>query len=236
MKKFLFIPALIISALITSCNIGDEENYSEFFTYATVFAAADQDSGIAFVNDYDQTFYVISNATNTDLSTLTVGDRKVISVKAVASELSDYDFAITLNNIYDVEVGECVTVETQEESDALLDSPFEFISPDIVLTQGFLSIYVGYPSDDIMNIKYYLVDNKVAELEEEIEDGYVYLELRIATTNVDDGGKDYEEFVSFDLEPFRDILEGKDGIILRLNTETNDIVYHEISSSSIFAE
>lgn len=236
MKKFLIIPSLIISALFASCSLGDDESYYQFATYATVCADSELESGISFKNDYGQTFYITTNNSSTELSSLTVGDRKVIDITAYASQLSDYDFSATLNNIYDVTMGECVTITTQEQSDEILDSPLEFISSEMVLTQGFLSIYVGFPSDDIMNIKYYLVENQAAELEEEIDDDYLYLELRIATTNVDDAGKDYEEFVSFELTPFYDALSDKDGIVLRLNTETNDIVYHTISSSSIFEE
>lgn len=237
MKKFLFATALIISTLLTSCN-KDGENYAMFQTYVTVCADASLDEGIYFENDFGQTYYVATNATNTDLTEIPVGARKFITVKAYASTISEYDRAITLNGIYDVETGECTSVSSQEQSDAILDLPLKGIDPNIMLGQGLLNIHLVFSSDDIMNNVFYLVENTFAELDEDIEidEDYACLELRIATTNEDKKGKSYEQFVTFDLEPFRDILEDKKGIVLRLNTETNDIVYHTVSSFSIFPE
>ena len=59
------------------------------------------------------------------------------------------------------------------------------------------------------------------------EEGYLNLELR-RDAHGDEGGYNYDRYVSFKLDSFKEDLEGKKGIILRVNTRMNGVKYIKI--------
>ena len=56
---------------------------------------------------------------------------------------------------------------------------------------------------------------------------YQNLELR-RDAHGDEGGYNYDRYVSFKLDSFKEDLEGKKGIILRVNTRMNGVKYIKI--------
>ncbi len=244
MKRLLTFSAVILTAMmLKSCiNNDDPTNYTTMYTYATVCEDEQQESGVSFVTDYGLTFYVTTNFSDTDLKDLEAGERKMTYVKLEASQYTGYSYSATLNSMSDVTMGECLTVETEEENEELADYPITYFQTSANASVGYLNISIGIESDDIENAKFYLVENLSEESESEDEDSeettnnYLNLELRIDNNNNSGKGQEYQQYITFLLEPFRTQLKDKYGITLRLNTEKDDIIYYTISSTQLFAD
>lgn len=238
MKKLLVIPMLIIAALTSSCNNSDSNsNYANVYTYATIVEDLTQDSGVSFETDNGESFYVINNYTTATLSKLIVGARIITGVRIDNSveDLGSYDYAVDLYEIIGVKVGETTTITTETENDDMADDQFSFILKNITLMYGYLNLYVGFQSEEVNDVEFYLVDNTYVT-PDETESGYLNLELRYNSGGESGEGSLYETYLSFSVEDFRTQLEGMDGIILRIKTDTSDEIYVTIDSELIFGD
>ena len=126
--------------------------------------------------------------------------RVVIYFNLLNNKVEGYDYNMALYYIQDIYSGGTKVVTTQEELDALEDDKTSF-------KEAFLN------------------SNYLAP--EYTEEGYLNLELR-RDAHGDEGGYNYDRYVSFKLDSFKEDLEGKKGIILRVNTRMNGVKYIKI--------
>ncbi|MFI3289945.1 MAG: NigD-like C-terminal domain-containing protein [Rikenellaceae bacterium] len=239
MKKLLFLPAMIIASAIalTSCSDNNKDSYYGVYTYATVFEDDNNEEfGILFETDYGKKIYVEENNTTVNIKNLTVGDRKVVGMKLVEAT-GDYTYSGSLFDIMAVSMGDCTTIESEEQNDAIADLALTLLNSNYSLGMGYLNLFIGFNTDDFKNAQYYLANNEVVD-PTTTKSGYLNLELRVDGSSDEDNNKECFDYVSFNLESFRELLEDKKGIMLRINTvdEDDEIQYVEISSSKIFGD
>lgn len=218
MKKFLFICALATAALFTSCDKNEYDPSQNQATYIlTAREDADQEFGIYFESDDDKMIYIVENKTTTDLSEIADGTRLVVKLSLAESELDGYDFAATVHGVGSVIIGEVLTIEDEEMDETIADDQLSYVFSDITLYGGYLNILLGYKTEDVENTKFRLVVNNAVEPEESA-DGYLNLELRYdsATDEDSDDVEEYDKFVCFDLESIGELLDGMDGVLLRI--------------------
>lgn len=241
MKKILLICALV-TALATSCvkkNVGPTEFKSTYML--TVCESDDQEFGLYFESDTHETLRVIANNTTQDLTELENGARIAVLGIVDKSTTDDFDYTIEVFNIFDVIEGEYVAVDDAEADAAIADDNLSYIFSSVGLYKGYLNMLVGYKTADVENVKFRLVTNNVTE-PETTEEGFLNLELRYDDASSDDdadvkattSAKEYDDYLSFDLEPIRDLLEGKDGIILRIKSVKSGTKYIKLESKNIY--
>lgn len=209
---------LIAVLFITSCNNDNDWDWPEGYTFATVMEDT-EDEAIYFMMDNEQSFIVENNKSTVDINNLEVGQRVVVGITLYDDISGLYDYAADLYVVYAVKMGENVVVTTQEESDEIADDDFSYLVSNISLVNGYLNILAGYTTEDVDNVKFYLVENLVDADEADSSSNYLDLELRYDNASSEDAKtSSYESYISFDMESFSDKLEGKSGVKLRVKT------------------
>lgn len=237
MKKLILMSAAIATAIFTtSCDKmgqGSDLDLPSLYVYATVCDDPLNEVECYFKTDADVSFFISENRSTTALSSLEEGDRVVAGVKAEKLEDSRFDNSAILYRVFPVVVGSCETVEDGDQSDALADNKLDFVLNDFNISNGYLNMYVGYSTDDTASAKFVLVENLASDPATTVN-GYLNLELRYDDAEADsdsDDYKSYENYLSFKLEDFSSQLEGKDGIVLRINTVKSGTTNIKITSS-----
>ena len=222
MKRFgLFLLVTMAAAIFTSCDDSDGD-YPRLSAFASVKPLENND------------FYVVLD----DGKTVYPGDKsrigsykaeegqRVIYFNLLNNKVEGYDYNMALYYIQDIYSGGTKVVTTQEELDQLKDDNTSFMGAR--LNSNFLTVGVGFNATDLTKHTFLLVRNDVTEIAPEYtEEGYLNLELR-RDANGDEGGYNYDRYVSFKLDSFEEDLEGKKGIILRVNTRMNGVKYIKI--------
>lgn len=249
MKKVFFYLLLAATPLsMTSCDNDNGQDWDrpESYAFATVMEveaekASDEEEGdnkdhLYFKLDNNLTFTVGENKSNADYSTLEAGERVIVGVTLCDSDSDEYDHSAELYDIEKVFLGQNIEVTTQEESDAIADHAATNVSKQATLTYGYLNLFVEFSSEDIKNVEFYLVENLIAEEADESEKSYLSLELRFDDASGDEkaSATEYQSYVSFDMESYREKLEGKDGVALRVKTGDDKISEIEIDSTKLF--
>lgn len=244
MKKLLFGTVVSAMAILnTSClDNGDYNEYlPELYTYATVSkssenATSEQDSlstDIYFTMDNNQTFAISENKSSIDYKKLSVGRRVITGVTLKSSYEETFDYTATLFEVVDVVSGKNRVVVTQSESDAIRNDYLSFIATTATLTNGYLNIYAGFSAMSQEIVDFYLVENLTGEITPGgANSDYLNLELRFSRAT--NGSVNFEKYISFDMESFREKLEGKKGINLSVKTLKSGDFDMKINSTSLF--
>ncbi|MFI3298915.1 MAG: NigD-like C-terminal domain-containing protein [Rikenellaceae bacterium] len=246
MKK-IFLFALSAMFLTTSCNRNNDFRfdfeYPDLYCFATVVAVdaqpatdSDQDgdeniADIYFRLDSQETFIVTENVSKTNLDDLEVGKRVITGVTLTDKSDSSYNYTAKLFEVVDVLVGQSLTITDEQQSDSIANHQLSYIAKDITLTLGYLNLLTGVVTEKQDDIKFYLVDNQCGE-----KDAYLYLELRYDSASQEGKGTKVEQYVSFDMESYREQLEGKKGVILSVNTEKSGDTTVIVNSTDLFLD
>lgn len=230
MKKMILSSLIAAMALlVTSCNSDKELDLPNYYVYATLL---DKSDSYSFAMDDSKTFIVSETRVSVNSSYLTVGSRYVVGVTFSEPEAdSSYDYSAVTYDIIEVAMGDCRVVTDQSESDDIADDEFSYISTAVSLSYEYLNLLVGYKTDNLSGANFYLVENQMENTE---IGNLLYLELRYDSATTSTTGVNYESYVSFNMNSFRDKLEGKSGIVLRINTLISGVQDIEIDATNLF--
>ena len=211
------------AAIFTSCNDSDGD-YPRLSAFASVKPLENNDFYV--VLDDGKTIYP-GDKSRIGSYKAEEGQRVVVYFNLLNNKAEGYDYNMALYYIPDIYSGETKVVTTQEELDELADYNTSYMGAR--LNNNFLNVGVGFNATDLSKHTFLLVRNDVTEIAPEYtEDGYLNLELR-RDAHGDKGGYSYDDrYVSFKLDAFKEDLEGKKGIILRMNTRMNGVIYRMI--------
>ena len=133
-----------------------------------------------------------------------------------------------MRNIY---TGETRIVTTQEEVEELPDAQTSYFGGS--MNSNWLNVGIGFNASDLSKHKFLLVRNDFTQIDSDNKkEGYLNLELRHDAGTDTSGGYSYDDrYVSFKLDQFKEDLEGMNGIILRMNTRQNGVIYLQINMS-----
>ena len=223
MKRFgLFLLVTMAAAIFTSCNDSDGD-YPRLSAFATVKPLENNDFFV--VLDDGKTVYP-GDKSRIGSYKAEEGQRVIIYFNLLNNKVEGCDYNMALYYIQDIYLGGTKVVTTQEELDALEDDKTSF--KDARLNNNYLNVWIGFNACDLTKHTFLLVRNDVTEIAPEYtEEGYLNLELR-RDAHGDEGGYNYDRYVSFKLDSFKEDLEGKKGIILRVNTRMNGVKYIKI--------
>ena len=221
MKKFGWLLLTLLAALpFTACN-DDEGGYPYNYVYGiitTVHTIGEED--YYFERDNGQTLYPSEKPA---LYEAREGSRAIIYFDLLES-IPDYDYNIRLFGVDNIYTGAARVVTTQEELDRLDGAGFPTAYWKYFnLTKKWLTLYLLYPVTENDKHAFTVIVNKVSEPGQS-EEGYLNLELRHSAGG-DVAGYTLGYYVSFDMEPIAAELEGKKGIILRIDTRENGTKY-----------
>lgn len=221
MKKLgLLLFAALGMVLFVACNDSDGD-YPQRSAFATVKTLENND--YYFVLD-DQTTIYPSDKSRIGSYNAKDDQRVIIAFTLLRDGIDGYDYNMAIYLIQNIYSGETVVIKTQDELEALADDQTSYLGANI--EGDFLNVGVGFSASDLKKHQFKLVLNEVPAEEvqdSDISDKYQTLELR-RDANGDNGGYNYENlYVSFKLDEFKEQLDGKQGIILRVNTRFNGV-------------
>lgn len=137
------------------------------------------------------------------------------------------DYGLRLFGVREVHASTAAVVTTEEEEDAIEDHAISYLYNNISFGGNYINLLLGARADDIDDVRFYLVDNQF-EAPSKSYEGYLNLELRYDRGTDEAMGLTYEEFVSLDVTPFEEQLEGMDGVLLRVVTLNSGTVYIKV--------
>lgn len=236
MRKFFSYSLLLATALfVSSCDNNDDWDLPRGYAFATVMEDAEDDVTY-FMLDNDETFIVEQNKSNVDIDKLEDGQRVVAGVTLYEDDSAIYDYTADLYVIYRVIMGENVVVNNEAEADEIPDDRLAYVVDNMTLTRGYLNILAGFKTDDMDSVNFRLVENLVVDEDEKRDSDYLYLELRYDNGDSDSAAAGYESYVSFDMDAYREQLEDKEGIKLRIKTVKSGTITLTIKSFNLYPE
>ena len=205
MKKFgLFLIAAIAVTAFTSCN--DDDGGEPLRTLITTVRTLDG-GDYYFQRDNGETLYP--------------GNK---------SRVPGYDYNIDLYFVENIYTGTSEIVTDAARLEELGSAKTGFQSNTFNLTKEWLTFYALYPVSDNSKHTFTVIVNEVkdegekgdggAEQSEAAETDYLQLELR-HNPGGDTQGYTDGYYVSFDLTPLAERLEGKKGVVLHIETNKN---------------
>ena len=217
MKKLglFLIPALAV--LLSACNDddGDYPRYTPLITTVRTIDASGSD--YYFQRDNGQTLYP-SDKSRVAAYRATDRQRAVIWFNLLQG-IQGYDYNIALYAVQEIYTGTSEEVDTPARLEELGDSPASITPAYCNLSDEWLTLYLGYPVMDNSKHDFTLIVNRV-EAPEESHEGYLDVELR-HNSGSDLAGYTQWYYVSFDLTPIAPLLEGKQGVTLKIKTQQN---------------
>ena len=221
MKKLglFLIPALAV--LLSACNDddGDYPRYTPLITTVRTIDASGSD--YYFQRDNGQTLYP-SDKSRVAAYRATDRQRAVIWFNLLQG-IQGYDYNIALYAVQEIYTGTSEEVDTPARLEELGDSPASITPAYCNLSDEWLTLYLGYPVMDNSKHDFTLIVNRV-ETPEESHEGYLDVELR-HNSGSDLAGYTQWYYVSFDLTPIAPLLEGKQGVTLKIKTQQNGTKY-----------
>ena len=207
MKKFgLFLIAAIAVTAFTSCN--DDDGGEPLRTLITTVRTLDG-GDYYFQRDNGET---------------------VIIWFTLQNGIADYDYNIDLYFVENIYTGTSEIVTDAARLEELGSAKTGFQSNTFNLTKEWLTFYALYPVSDNSKHTFTVIVNEVkdegekgdggAEQSEAAETDYLQLELR-HNPGGDTQGYTDGYYVSFDLTPLAERLEGKKGVVLHIETNKN---------------
>ncbi|WP_295940517.1 NigD-like C-terminal domain-containing protein [uncultured Alistipes sp.] len=227
MKKLsLFLLVAFIAVSFSSCNDSDGD-YAKSWAYVSVKQLANND--YYFVLDNSKTVYP-GDKSRVPGYTPEEDKRVIILFNQLRTAAEGYDYNVALYSVLSVFKGETKIVTTEEELEELADDQTSLFLENSTFNSNYLNLGIGFNATDLSKHKFYLVRNDVTEVDaEHRKEGYLNLEFRHDADGDTNGFSHDNRYVSFDLEEFKADLQGKTGIIMRIQTRLNGVRYIELN-------
>ena len=237
MKKIgLFLIAAMAVFAFTSCNDDTDGDYPRYTPLITTVRTIGGEEGEAsadyyFQRDNGEKLYP-SDKTRVPDYKGKERQRAIIWFNLLKESVPDYDYNIALYAVDEIFTGKAQVVNTAEELEALgtAKTGFKDSKELFNLSKEWLTFYALYPVSDNSKHTFTVIVNEVkdegekgdggAEQSEAAETDYLQLELR-HNPGGDTQGYTDGYYVSFDLTPLAERLEGKKGVVLHIETNKN---------------
>lgn len=218
MKRIFIIAAMMLPLFAVSCNkhINDTDTYPDYYSFVT---AEMQDGKLLRFRTDDGRTMVPDNYTSLNL---TDNQRVVIYFDLVNEEDKDKDDALIrlLNIDRDVVIAKSAIVADEDAAKALGDNGTSVnLSPNRPqLTAKYFNIYLGFNAD-----KPEKHDFTMAFIESSANDSKV-LDLTVChNDNSDTSSIDWWTWVSFPVDEFASLYEGKDKVRISIKTRMSGV-------------
>ena len=225
MKKFgLFLIAAMAVIAFTSCNDDSDGDYPRYSLITTVCTSDGGD--YYFLRDNGEKLYP---GDKTRLPGYKPDPEKtqrtIVWFNLLTDAPAGYDYNIALYGVDNIFTGTSKIVDTQEQLDELGSEQTGYREDTFNLTKEWLTFYALYPVSDNSKHNFTVIVNNVeddSEPESAQEAGSDYLKLELRhSAGGDTQGYTHGFYLSFDLTPLAEQLEGKKGVILHIETREN---------------
>ena len=223
MKKFgLFLIAATLVMAFVSCNDDDSKPLRTLITTVRTLDGGDY----YFQRDNGETLYPGNKSRVPGYKPDPDKTQRVIIWFTLQNGIADYDYNIDLYAVENIYTGTSEVVTDAARLEELGSAKTGFQSNTFNLTKEWLTFYALYPVSDNSKHTFTVIVNEVkdgdegAEQAEAADADYLQLELR-HNPGGDTQGYTDGYYVSFDLTPLAELLEGKKGVVLHIETYEN---------------
>ncbi len=245
MKQNLLFATLFSALTFVSCNDNGEAQepgtYPDKAAYVSITVVeskeVEDEELYCFTMDNGDKLFLADNPLNIDLSEenperiviyyAVIEDYSEEGSESLAGASYECDYGIRLFDKKEVYLSESATVENKEESELISDHALAYLYNSFSYGNGYINILAGIKADKLEDINFYLVENLYEDPEKD-EPDYLCLELRYDRGTDESVGTTTEQFVCLGLDAFKDQLEGKAGVLLRVLTATSGTGYAKI--------
>lgn len=134
MKRILFLPLVLLAFLFTGCMNENEDYEQEYLELGVVHGYSS--TNFLIKTDSDLILYPVESLANLDVEN---GERVLVRYTVVEQAQGlDYDFAIKVLALAEIETSEIVHADSQEVRDTLKNDPVQIIN--VWIAQHFLNI------------------------------------------------------------------------------------------------
>ena len=234
-KNGLFLIAAMAVFAFTSCNDDTDGDYPRYTPLITTVRTIGGEEGEAsadyyFQRDNGETLYPGNKSRVPGYKPDPDKTQRVIIWFTLQNGIADYDYNIDLYFVENIYTGTSEIVTDAARLEELGSAKTGFQSNTFNLTKEWLTFYALYPVSDNSKHTFTVIVNEVkdegekgdggAEQSEAAETDYLQLELR---HNPGGDTQSYTDgyYVSFDLTPLAERLEGKKGVVLHIETNKN---------------
>lgn len=221
---FQYLTVLFLLPIFASCDKTDG-NYANLFTICTVKQNTAND--YYFILDDNTTLYP-SDKSLISYYDAKDGQRVITRFRFSSVKTEGYTYSAKIYTIDNIYQNDATIVSAQEELDKLKDDKIDYYGY-ILSSLNYLNLGIGFAANDVSKHSFDLIRNDLSQIDPQyIKDGYLNLELRHNNDN-DSSGSIHQTYISFKMDALKSDLSGKIGIILRVNSLTqNKIKYYQI--------
>lgn len=223
MKKFgLFLIAATLVMAFVSCNDDDSKPLRTLITTVRTLDSGDY----YFQRDNGETLYPGNKSRVPGYKPDPDKTQRVIILFTLENGIANYDYNIDLYAVENIYTGTSEVVTDAARLEELGSAKTGFQSNTFNLTKEWLTFYALYPVSDNSKHTFTVIVNEVkdgdegAEQAEAADADYLQLELR-HNPGGDTQGYTDGYYVSFNLTPLAELLEGKKGVVLHIETYEN---------------
>lgn len=225
MKKFgLFLIAATLAMTFVSCN-DDDGDYPKYAPLITTVRTLDG-GDYYFQRDNGETLYPGDKSRVPGYKPDPDKTQRTMILFNLLNGIQGYDYNIALYAVENIYTGTSEVVTDAARLEELGSAKTGFQSNTFNLTKEWLTFYALYPVSDNSKHTFTVIVNEVkdedegAEQAEAVDTDYLQLELR-HNPGGDTQGYTNGYYVSFDLTPLTELLEGKKGVVLHIETNEN---------------
>lgn len=218
-KNGLFLLTALTTLVFAACNDSDGD-FAKNWAFASVCTLDNND--YYFRLDDEKTVYP-SDKSRIGAYQAQQDTRAIIFFNLLKEGVAGYDHNVALYDVQDIYTGQTRIVTNEQEADELPDDMISFFGARV--NSNYLNLGIGFHASDLSKHSFLLVRNTSTEPKpEDTKEGYLNLELRHDAAGDNDGYDYIDRYVSFRFDDdFKQLLEGQQGIILRVKTRLNGI-------------
>lgn len=211
MKKTLLSLLFLVAFCSCQDNDGDYAEYMDFVTVETDATAA----GYHFRMDDGRSLYP-GDRTRIGAYDAVQGQRALLYFNLLDERVEGFDYNAAIYAIRDIYTG-AVRMVSDEELAELPDAPTSLL--EYRLRNDYLTLRIAYPVVDNSKHNFLLVR---CESTVPVSPDYLDVELR-HDASTDQPGENDSFYISFPVTALREQMQGKKGLMLRVQTQANGI-------------
>jgi hypothetical protein len=224
---------LVAGLTLSSCMKGKDPDYAGNALYMTLnvdgsnFYFTDDAGKTYFPGDVSRFEYATEYEDKDENTVSKAGNRVIVAFNFLDEAVPGFDYNIAIYDVVDMLNLDTATLESGKNPDEVYgDNPVQIA---IAIINGrWLDAYCGFMSVSGAEYEITLLDNRSADIPDDMPADYQYLELRLKLDKEEYPDIPMQGYISFDLGAYAPSVTGKKGLYIRYKNSYGTVQYRQI--------